>query len=133
MKLIDQRFTEFYHWDTYWAITGMLLSGMNQSVKGILENFYHVVCTYGFLPNGGRIYYLSRSHPPFLMRMVIISGSRITNEISYSEKLTLYQVTLFIISVEMNASGFTNSGGNYSRARDKPKLKVINHVIVSLS
>lgn len=43
--------------------------GMNETAKGILGNFVNVVQRYGFIPNGGRIYYLKRSQPPMLISM----------------------------------------------------------------
>ena len=64
------RFREFYYWDTYWVVQGLLLSDMTATVKGMLENFVELVKTHGFVPNGGRIYYLNRSQPPFLSLMV---------------------------------------------------------------
>ena len=64
------RFREFYYWDSYWIIQGLLLSQMNQTAKGMLENFIHIVDKYGHIPNGGRIYYLERSQPPLLIPMV---------------------------------------------------------------
>ncbi|XP_015117451.1 trehalase [Diachasma alloeum] len=64
------RFREFYYWDTYWVIEGLLLSGMEKTAKGMLENFLSMVEEYGFVPNGGRIYYLMRSQPPLLIPMV---------------------------------------------------------------
>jgi alpha,alpha-trehalase len=36
----------------------------------MLENFVSVVQRYGFIPNGGRIYYSMRSQPPLLTPMV---------------------------------------------------------------
>ncbi|KAK8388520.1 hypothetical protein O3P69_020480 [Scylla paramamosain] len=63
------RFREFYYWDSYWTIEGLLLSGMNQTVKGMLENFLMMVKDYGMVPNGGRIYYTRRSQPPYLIPM----------------------------------------------------------------
>eukprot|EP00112_Aurelia_sp_Birch-Aquarium-sp1_P007091 Seg1774.3 transcript_id=Seg1774.3/GoldUCD/mRNA.D3Y31 product=Trehalase protein_id=Seg1774.3/GoldUCD/D3Y31 len=63
------RFREFYYWDTYWVMKGLLLSDMTKTVKGMLENFVELVKVYGFVPNGGRIYYLNRSQPPFLTLM----------------------------------------------------------------
>lgn len=36
----------------------------------MLENFLSMVRTYGFVPNGGRIYYTGRSQPPLLIPMV---------------------------------------------------------------
>ncbi|KAG1739564.1 glycoside hydrolase family 37 protein [Suillus lakei] len=47
------RFREQYYWDSYWIIQGLLQS----------EDF-------GFIPNGGRIYYLNRSQPPLFIHMV---------------------------------------------------------------
>ncbi|KAF7271780.1 hypothetical protein GWI33_015383 [Rhynchophorus ferrugineus] len=64
------RFREFYYWDTYWIIRGLLLSEMNETVKGILENFLYIVDNYGHIPNGGRIYYLARSQPPLMIPMI---------------------------------------------------------------
>lgn len=64
------RFREFYYWDSYWIVQGLLLSEMNETVKGILENFLYIVKNYGHIPNGGRVYYLARSQPPLLIPMV---------------------------------------------------------------
>lgn len=64
------RFREFYYWDSYWVINGLLLSEMHSTVRGMLENFLEMVKVYGFVPNGGRIYYNGRSQPPLLTLMV---------------------------------------------------------------
>ncbi|XP_034949045.1 trehalase isoform X2 [Chelonus insularis] len=64
------RFREFYYWDSYWIIKGLLLSEMTNTVRGMLTNFVSIVEQYGFIPNGGRIYYTMRSQPPMLMPMV---------------------------------------------------------------
>nr|AQV08185.1 trehalase [Locusta migratoria] len=63
------RFREFYYWDSYWIARGLLYCEMYATVKGMLKNFVNVVDTYGLIPNGGRIYYLMRSHPPLLIPM----------------------------------------------------------------
>lgn len=64
------RFREFYYWDSYWIVRGLLISEMFDTVKGMLSNFLSIVKTYGFIPNGGRIYYTMRSQPPLLIPMV---------------------------------------------------------------
>lgn len=64
------RFREFYYWDTYWIVKALLLCEMAQTVRGIIENFLTMVETYGLVPNGGRIYYIKRSQPPFLNLMM---------------------------------------------------------------
>lgn len=64
------RFREYYYWDSYWAVQGLLVSGMNTTAKHVVDNLLYLVDKYGFVPNGGRIYYLSRSQPPLLTLMV---------------------------------------------------------------
>lgn len=64
------RFRETYYWDSYWIVKGLLISGMHETVKGMLLNFLLMVDTIGLVPNGGRIYYEKRSQPPLLAPMV---------------------------------------------------------------
>ncbi|XP_075462714.1 trehalase [Ascaphus truei] len=64
------RFREFYYWDSYWVINGLLLSEMSNTARGMIENFLYMVERIGFIPNGGRVYYLRRSQPPFLTLMM---------------------------------------------------------------
>ncbi|XP_068096938.1 trehalase isoform X2 [Hyperolius riggenbachi] len=64
------RFREFYYWDSYWVINGLLLSEMRDTARGMIENFLYMVDKYGIIPNGGRVYYLCRSQPPFLTLMM---------------------------------------------------------------
>lgn len=60
------RFRELYYWDSFWTIKGLLSSKMFATVRGMIENMAYLVNTYGFIPNGNRIYYLNRSQPPLL-------------------------------------------------------------------
>ena len=64
------RFREFYYWDTYWIINGLLASSMYETVDGILQNFVSMLDSFGFIPNGARIYYSERTQPPFFTQMV---------------------------------------------------------------
>lgn len=64
------RFKEFYYWDTYWIVQGLLLCDMTETTRGIIENFLSMVKKYGHIPNGGRVYYINRSQPPLLIPMV---------------------------------------------------------------
>ncbi|BES96685.1 alpha,alpha-trehalase [Nesidiocoris tenuis] len=79
------RFREFYYWDSYWIVRGLILSEMYDTVKGMLENFLSIVDTYGFIPNGGRLYYLMRSQPPLLTPMVE-SYVAATGDLDFLEK-----------------------------------------------
>jgi alpha,alpha-trehalase len=64
------RFREGYYWDSYWAIQGLLVSGLDSLAKNVVLNLIHCVKTHGFVPNGLRSYYLNRSQPPLLAVMV---------------------------------------------------------------
>ncbi|XP_017753847.1 PREDICTED: trehalase-like [Eufriesea mexicana] len=80
------RFKEFYYWDSYWVIEGLLLSDMYQTAKGIIDNFLYMVEKYGFIPNGGRIYYLMRSQPP-LLHLMVSRYLEITRDYEYLRKI----------------------------------------------
>src|SRR5690606_21374771 len=47
-------------------------SGKNQLLENMVDNFAFLISTYGFIPNGNRSYYLSRSQPPFFSQMVAL-------------------------------------------------------------
>uniref|UniRef100_A0A1L8E1A3 Trehalase n=2 Tax=Nyssomyia neivai TaxID=330878 RepID=A0A1L8E1A3_9DIPT len=64
------RFREFYYWDSYWIVKGLLYSEMYLTVKGMLQNYLDIISRFGFIPNGGRVYYSQRSQPPLLAGMV---------------------------------------------------------------
>jgi alpha,alpha-trehalase len=64
------RFREFYYWDTYWIVKGLLASEMYNSTKLMIMNLGEMVKRFGFVPNGGRIYYLHRTQPPVLAACV---------------------------------------------------------------
>ncbi|XP_060109113.1 trehalase-like [Heteronotia binoei] len=64
------RFIEYYYWDSFWVIEGLLLSDMVATAQGMIQNFLYLVDKFGHIPNGGRIYYERRSQPPFLTLMV---------------------------------------------------------------
>lgn len=64
------RFREVYYWDSYFTMLGLIESGRTDLVKGMLDNFAHLIRTGGHIPNGNRTYYLSRSQPPYFAAMV---------------------------------------------------------------
>ena len=66
------RFQEIYYWDTYFTALGLIESNQHQLVKDMLDNFVHLQQRYGLIPNGNRMYYLSRSQPPILALMVAL-------------------------------------------------------------
>lgn len=64
------RFHEAYYWDTFWGVLWLLRTGRVELAKMQVENLLSLVRRYGFIPNGMRDYYLSRSQPPFLSSVV---------------------------------------------------------------
>ena len=64
------RFREIYYWDSYFTMLGLAQAGKYEMIKNMLDNIADLINTYGFLPNGNRTYYLSRSQPPFFSLMV---------------------------------------------------------------
>src|SRR5207237_390558 len=69
------RFREVYYWDSYFTMQGLVESGRTDLVKGMLDNFAHLVSTVGHIPNANRTYYLSRSQPPYFAAMVGLYAS----------------------------------------------------------
>ncbi|VDK75556.1 unnamed protein product, partial [Gongylonema pulchrum] len=63
------RFREYYYWDAYWIVKGLAASGLRSAIKKMIINFVSLIDRYGFIPNGGRVYYLSRSQPPMIIPM----------------------------------------------------------------
>lgn len=64
------RFREVYYWDSYFTMLGLAEAGKNQLLRDITDNFAFLISRYGFIPNGNRTYYLTRSQPPFFASMV---------------------------------------------------------------
>ncbi|KAH0519555.1 Trehalase [Microtus ochrogaster] len=76
------RFVEFYYWDSYWVMEGLLLSEMTSTVKGMLQNFLDLVKTENIetlaseldfwtmnrslsVSSGGKSYILNRYYVPY--------------------------------------------------------------------
>ncbi|AHJ95744.1 trehalase [Hymenobacter swuensis DY53] len=64
------RFREVYYWDSYFTMLGLRASNRPELIRGMVDNFAYLISRYGFVPNGNRTYYLTRSQPPFFGRMV---------------------------------------------------------------
>jgi alpha,alpha-trehalase len=63
------RFREIYYWDSYFTIEGLRLSNP-ELAENMVDNFAFLIDSIGFIPNGNRNYYLTRSQPPFFALMV---------------------------------------------------------------
>ena len=64
------RFREVYYWDSYFTMLGLVADNRIAEVEKIVDNFAFLLDKYGFIPNGNRSYYLTRSQPPFFACMV---------------------------------------------------------------
>ena len=65
------RFNEMYGWDSYFIQVGLLRDGELARARDMVENFIYEIVHYGTILNANRTYYLSRSQPPFLTRMIL--------------------------------------------------------------
>ncbi len=64
------RFREFYYWDSYFTMLGLIPDGRMASARDMIDDFSYLIRTYGHIPNGTRTYYLSRSQPPVYYLMI---------------------------------------------------------------
>lgn len=62
------RFREIYYWDSYFTMLGLQEDGEIETIRNMVDNFAWLIENYGFIPNGNRTYYLSRSQPPFFAK-----------------------------------------------------------------
>jgi alpha,alpha-trehalase len=75
------RFGEIYYWDSYFTMLGLKISGKNEMVENMVNNFSYLIDTLGYIPNGNRSYFIGRSQPPFYSLMVKLLASIKGNEI----------------------------------------------------
>lgn len=123
------RFREFYYWDSYWIIRGLLYSEMYKTAKGMLENFLSIINRFGFIPNGGRIYYSERSQPPLLTGM-IKSYVDETNDIGFmSEAMPLLEREFYFFlnnhMVEVNGHALAVYGDKSTGPRPESYIEDI--------
>src|SRR6185312_12087858 len=64
------RFREFYYWDSYFTMLGLIPDGHLTTARDLVGDFSYMLREYGHIPDGARTYYLSRSQPPMYYLMV---------------------------------------------------------------
>ena len=62
-------FQEFYYWDTYFMALGVYDTPREWLVVDAAENCLALIDRFGFIPNGTRYYFTSRSQPPLFTRL----------------------------------------------------------------
>jgi alpha,alpha-trehalase len=65
------RFNEMYGWDSYFIQVGLLRDDEVGKARDLVDNFVYEIDRYGTILNANRTYFLSRSQPPFLTRMIL--------------------------------------------------------------
>lgn len=65
------RFNEMYGWDSYFIARGLICEGRTGLAQSIADLQIYQVKHYGTVLNCNRTYCLTRSHPPFLGRLVL--------------------------------------------------------------
>ena len=65
------RFNRLYGWDSYFIALGLLQDGRTGLAQSIADQCFYEVDNYGAVLNCNRTYCLTRSHPPFLGRLML--------------------------------------------------------------
>ena len=83
------RFNEIYYWDSYFTMLGLAKSGKSGLIHSMIQNFAYMIERFGFIPNGNRTYFLSRSQPPFysLMLRLLEETSQAENVLPFVDSL----------------------------------------------
>ncbi|KAF7365668.1 Trehalase [Mycena venus] len=105
------RFREQYYWDSFWIVEGLLESQLYSIANDTLQNFMDEIERFGFIPNGGRIYYLDRSQPPLFIQMLAryVTASNDTAILKRALPLAERELTFWQTKRTVNVtSPFTN-------------------------
>jgi alpha,alpha-trehalase len=63
-------YNELFYWDSYFMVQGLLDEEHKELCLGILEDLVYLFDRFKIIPNASRLYYLSRSQPPFLTSFI---------------------------------------------------------------
>lgn len=70
------RFREPYYWDSYFVAEGLAVTGRLELIDELAANFASMIERFDCIPNGGRVYYASRSNPPLYHRILDLLAHR---------------------------------------------------------
>lgn len=108
------RFREVYYWDSYFTMLGLQESHRYDVIENMVNNFAYLINKIGFIPNGNRTYYLTRSQPPFFSLMVSllceIKGTKADSVLAANADALQKEYDFW-----MDASG--------------PKIRAVKHVV----
>ncbi len=63
------RFRESYYWDSFFGSLGLVVTGRTNLVVRAMNKYIKEINEHGFIRNGGRSYYSTRSQPPVISLM----------------------------------------------------------------
>ena len=112
------RFREIYYWDSYFTMIGLAASARLDLVKDMLDNFAYLIDKFGFVPNGNRSYFLSRSQPPFFSSMVMLYAQYKGNEAAIAYLPELEKEYTFWMDGLDQASKNSTASGHVVKTRD---------------
>jgi alpha,alpha-trehalase len=75
------RFREIFYWDSYFTMLGLQVSRRVDLIESMVKNFAYLIDEFGFIPNGNRTYFLTRSQPPFFSLMVELLSEEVGKEV----------------------------------------------------
>ncbi len=64
------RFRECFYWDSYFTALGLVETGRTELAVDMAENFASLIDRFGYIPNGNRVYFQSRSQPPYFSHLI---------------------------------------------------------------
>jgi alpha,alpha-trehalase len=116
------RFSEIYYWDSYFTMLGLRAQKRYDLIDDMVGNFAFLIDSLGFIPNGNRNYYLSRSQPPFFSLMVrILAEEDSTMLVKYLPALRKEY------DFWMNGAGnLLKPGDSYAHAVNMPDGTILN-------
>ena len=117
------RFREIYYWDSYFTMLGLQVCRQIDLMQAMVDNFAYLVDSFGFIPNGNRTYYLSRSQPPFFTLMVELLAEEKGRAVLLKYLPQIEKEYAFWMDGEKNLSA---SGNTYRHTVQLPDGMILN-------
>lgn len=107
------RFREMFYWDSYFTIVGLLGADEDSLALGMIDNFAFLIDEYGYVPNGNRSYFLSRSQPPLFAATLL----------SYAKKHGSKSIEKYLPQLEKEYQFWMDDLPGYEKGRHLVRLK----------
>jgi len=121
---------ELYYWDTYFTSLGLVQTNRVDLALNNVRNLLAEMEMFGFVPNGNRTYYLSRSQPPYLAPLVGLVADAIGDDTLIREALPLLQVEYaFWTDRRLTVTGLSHHSNHATREELMEFFPTIQHRI----